>query len=234
MALTNAKTILKPRDQLDKSETWQLLKAPSIIQTALVVAQMTTAFDDVLFEETTVEFVDVSRFESIRVEFWSALGADDETAIVMLYGWHDTGPGHHIGTLGLTLGALTTAATTGWHANARVEQRVKDAFLPGTAYRGVDTITVTIDYELELAVDGAATPIEYQNFRALVSPRLITEAIPHANFNTYLIVDFSRSRYKWLTAVATAVPATASSTVGAVYRPIKYRTERGITVARSQ
>jgi hypothetical protein len=208
-----------------KNENYRLLKTPTIIQTALTVAKLTTDLDDVSADEDTLEAVDVLSYESIRVEFWSALGADDETGIVMLYGWHETGPGHHIGTVGLTLGALTSAASTGWHGNSKVGKSVSGAFAKGTAYRGCDTVTVTIDYELELAVDGAATPIEYQNFRSLVSPRLITEAIPHANFNTYLIVDLSRSRYKWLSAVATAVPATANSTLGAVFRPIKFRKE---------
>ena len=218
-------TKLRQSDATDRSETWQLLKSPTIVQTAVTVAKLCQALEDVSFDEDTVEVVEVSAYELIRVEFWGAIAADATTPVVMLYGWHATGPGAHIGTVTLAHGPFTSAALTGWHAHANVAQSIKNVFLPGTAYRGCDTVTVTTDYELEIIIDGAATPIEYPSFRALQTPRTIADAIPHTDFNTYLNVSFERSRYKWFGALVTTASVTANATLGAIYRPLKYRPE---------
>ena len=224
--------ILRASDATNRSETWQLLKSPTLVQSALAVADLCLHLDDISFADSAlaIEVVDVSLFETIRVEFWGAIAADATTPVVMLYGWHASGPGAHIGTVTLAHGNFTTPALTGWHTDPSTARSIRNVFLEGTAYRGCDTVTVTADYELEIIVDGALTPIEYPSHRALQSPRTIAEAIPQADFNTYLNVSFERSRYKYFGALVTTASATASATLGAIYRPLTYRPEFGNVV----
>jgi len=203
-------------------DSWQLCKSLSIAQTAPTATILSQNIRDAVFVETTFEFIDVSRFEAIRVQVWG-VAADNDAPVIDLYGWSATGPGAHIGKVTLAYGAFTSAATTGFHAAADTHKSIRNAFAAATAYRGCDTYTVTNDYEAELVTDTAATPIHIEQYKSLTAPRTLaaTSVSPvEANLPGFLTVNFARSAYKYF---GIAVTTLAGTTLGAIFRPVKMR-----------
>lgn len=217
-------TILPQDGGLHILGAWQLLKSLSIAQTAITAAKLSQNLRDVSFAESTVEFVDVSAFESIRVQVWG-VASNNDAPVIDLYGWSDTGPGAHIGKVTLAYGNFTSAASTGFHAQTQTSKSIREAFVAGTAYQGCDTYTITADYEQEIyqSVDTAGIPITttFQNFRSINNAAATATVSPlEADFPIFFTVDFSRSRYKYFGVLVTTL---AGTTLGAIYKPIKMR-----------
>lgn len=205
----------------DRSPTadyqWQLLKSPSGAQTILTAAQLSQCLTDVNFTEATVEFLDVERYRSIRMQLWG-VAADTNTATIQLYGWADSGPGSHLAQLTVANGPFTSAATTGFHASAKAHPSIRAAFLPATAYRSCDTYTIALneDYEQEVIRD-SATPVFYQSFNTVRTPSIMAGTSPlHADFPSHVMVDFSHARWKYFGVIVTALTGTSE---GAIFKP---------------
>lgn len=203
---------------------WQLLKSRSIVQTALTAAQLSQNLRDVVAVETTVEVIPVTIFDAIRFQVWGT-ASDNDAPVVDLYGWDEPGPGFHIGKITLAYGNFTSAASTGFHAKAATHSSIRNAFDSATAYRGCDTYTVSNDYEQEMfSYTNATLAAEAgQSHRAIVTPctQAATPLSPiHADFPSYAIVDFRRSRYKYFGVLVTTL---AGTNLGAIFKPVALR-----------
>lgn len=199
---------------------WQACKSLGIAQTLVTAAKLSQAIRDVSFAEDNFEFIDVSSFDTIRLQVWG-VAADNDAPVIDLYGWSDQGPGNHIAKVTLAYGNFTSAASTGFHANAQAHESIRQRFAAATAYRGCDTYTVTADYEQEMISDSAVTPIIYQQYRSVVSPGTAAGASPvEADFPGYVTVDFRRSRYKFFCVACTTL---AGTTLGAIFKPVLMR-----------
>lgn len=218
-----AVTFLENDSAPDAQAAWQLLKSRSIAQTALTAAQLSQNLRDVNFAESTVEVIDVSSYDSIRIQVWGE-AANNDAPVIDCYGWSHYGPGHWIGRVTLAYGNFTSAANTGFHAQTATHRSIRNAYLAATAYRGCDTYTVTADYEQELISDSAGTPIFYQQHRTLIAPQTAAGASPIvADFPSYLNVNFDRSKYKYFGVLVTTL---AGTNLGAIFKPLASRREQ--------
>jgi len=212
-----APTFLENHSAPSSQQAWQLLKSPSIVQTALTAAQLSQNLRDVSFVESTVELLDVSSYDSIRMQVWG-VAADNNAPVIDLYGWSHYGPGNYIGRVTLAYGNFASPANTGWHAGVETHAGIRKAFLPGTEYRGCDTYTVT-DYEQEAITDSAG--IFYQQHRSVVAPQTTLGVSPVlADFPGYLNVNFHRSQYKYFAVLVTTLVGTS---LGAIFKPLAFR-----------
>lgn len=194
-----ATRVLRSIDDLAHGQ-WQLLLAPlSTAQTILTVAQVVQNMDANASFTEAIEVLDVHSLAAIEIAAWSAVAANDTTAVVELYGWPKQGPGRHLGTLGLTCGNFTSAASTGWHTIAgNAHASVRGSFLNATAYRGYDTYTETAD----------------------IFGNIVALGTPEANFPCHATLSFLNDGLDFISAVPTTIPATASSTFGMVWRTV--------------
>lgn len=176
---------------------WQLLKSRTIAQTAVTAAKLCQNLKDVSFAEDTFDFVDVSSFGAIRFQVWG-VADNNHTPVIDLYGWHDTGPGAHVGKVTLGYGNFTSAATTGFHANVSTHKSIRDKFDSTVAYRSCDVYTETADYEAAVAVTATA----------------------ETDFPGYVDVDFTNNQYKWF---GVAVTTLAGTNLGAIFKPLSIR-----------
>lgn len=206
---------------------WQTLKAPiTTAETALTAAKLLDDMRAVSADQDTVQIIPVSAFQEIQVMVL-ADGTADQSPVLDLYGWGESGPGRHIGTLTTDISTAAITASTGFHAHARTHKSIRDAFAAATAYKICDQYVVTADYEQERFVDTAVTPIHIQSFRALNVPGTsatggtIGTSTTEANFPQVFNVDFSRSGYSFFGLLPTALDSATS--VGAIFRPVKMR-----------
>lgn len=206
---------------------WQTLKAPiTTAETALTAAKLGQNMRDVSADEDTVEVIPVELYKMIQVMVL-ANGSANQSPVLNLYGWSETGPGHHIGTLTTDLGAGSSPASTGFHAQSETHKSIRDAFAAATAWLIPDQYVVTADYEQQRFVDTAASPIHIQYFRALAVPGTsatggtIGTSTTEADFPMAFNVDFSMSRYKYFGLLPTSLDSATS--VGAVFKPICLR-----------
>ena len=173
---------------------WQLAKRPSIVQTAITAAKLTTGLFDASYAEA-IDVLPVEGFPAIRFQIW-AVGTAAQVPIIDLYGWQHYGPGHHIGTLSCTLATCNSAATTGFHALVgKTHKSITDVFTASSTYLGVSTYTETADYD-----------------------DAITVLTPETNFPSYAIINFAASQYKFFSALVTSLDS--ATTVGAIFRPV--------------
>lgn len=181
----------------------QLLKSPSIAQTALTAAQLMQNFRDVSYAESTVEICPVGSIPAIEVEVLgvAANNAGSVAAATLdLYEFAEAGHGFHVGQVSLVFGNFTTAATTGFHANTKTHAAIRNAFAAGTAYRGVDTYTEVSDYPGSIVV--AATQ--------------------ETDFPGRFIWTFANTNTKYVCALATSLGNAAATSIGAIFKPLGY------------
>lgn len=137
----------------DGINTWQLVKQLSAAQALLSAAELSMCLRDITAHNEAFDVFPVHCFNSLRCSVWG-LGDATDTATVRVYGWDEGGPGHHVATVTCTFGNFTSAATTGFHASPRTHQSIRDAFTPGTAYRGVSTHSDTnVDYDTGITIN---------------------------------------------------------------------------------
>ena len=205
---------------------WQCLKAPiTAAETALTATQlMDDMYGMVPADDNNIQIVPVVAFSSIQCMMLAA-GTADQSPVLELYGWPESGPGHHIGTLttDISTGAMTVSARS-FLASTRTHKTITDAFAAATAWKVADQYVVTADYEQERFLDTAATPIHFQAFRALNVPGTsaiggtIGTATTEANFPQVFNVDFSQSNYSYFAVVPTSLDSATS--VGLIFRAI--------------
>lgn len=191
--------------RIDSRPTWQLLKSPTGVQTAVTAAKLTQSFKDVVFAQDNFEVVDVSNFEAIAVQVWG-VAADGNTFTLELYGWQEGGPGHHIQQMATNIfGNFTSAASVGFHQSDSTHRSIKRAFTAATAYRGADTYLLTTHWTVlkELLVPAVQIPTNIE-----------------ANFPAGFLVDFSTTRFKYFGIASTVMVGTS---VGAIFKPLALR-----------
>lgn len=206
-------------------QQWQCLKAPiGTAETALTAAKLLDDMRAMSAAESTVEVIPVGLFDMIQVMVM-AVGADGQSPVLDLYGWPESGPGHHIGTLTLDLSTAAVTASTGFHTNARTHKSIRDNFAAASTWLIPDQYVVTADYEQERFVDSASVHTQY--FRALSVPGTsaiggtIGTSVTEANFPQVFNVDFSQSKYSFFGVLPTALDSATS--VGAIFRAIRMR-----------
>lgn len=199
--------------------SWQTMKSPvTAAETALTAAKLMQNIRDVSADQDTVQFIPVELFESILV-MPLANGNNDQSPVLQFYGWSDTGPGHHIGTITLDLGNFTSAASTGFHASANTHSSIRNAFAAATAWRPADILTVTADYELEFLADSLGVV----GYHAAFFPYATSTGTqpPVADFPNYLRIDLAKSQYKYCGMLVSALDSATS--VGAIFKPSRFR-----------
>jgi hypothetical protein len=213
--------ILYPDDLGMGPFQYQLLKSQSIAQTAITAAKLSQNLEDVSFDEDTVEFLEVQRYSAIRCQVWG-VAADTNAPVINLYGWPASGPGQRLAVMTLAYGPFVSEdaanAAPGWHAGANAHLSIKKGFDRNIDYRGCDTYTMTTEFGAENIIETG--PLYYQAYRPVISPRLLTDAIPIADFPSYFTVDFSRSNYAYFGVLVTTL---AGTTLGAIFQPLAYR-----------
>ena len=207
---------------------WQCLKAPvTALETALTATKLMDDVRLVQGAEDTFQAIPVSAFDVIQC-MMLANGTADQSPVLQLYGWGETGPGHHIGTLTTDIStAAMTVASASFLASSRTHKSIRDAFAAATAWKVADQYVVTADYEQERLQDSTATPLQYQSFRALNVPG--TSAIGgaigtptvEANFPGVFNVDFSHSDYSYFCVAPSSLDSATS--VGLIFRPIRLK-----------
>lgn len=209
--------------------SWQCLKAPiTAAETALTATQlMDDLFAMVPADDNSVQIIPVFEFDAIQC-MMLADGTADQSPVLNLYGWPESGPGHHIGTLttDISTGAMTVAAAS-FLASSRTHLSIRNAFTAATAWKVADQYVVTADYEQERLTDTTATPLHYQSFRALNVPGTsaiggtIGTSTTEANFPQVFNVEFSHSSYSYFGVMPTALDSATS--VGLIFRPVSIR-----------
>jgi len=206
---------------------WQCLKSPvAAAETALTAAKLLDDMRSVSAVESTVQAIPVSAFTEIQIMVL-ANGTADQSPVLNLYGWGESGPGHHIGTVTTDISAAAITALTGFHASARTHVSIRDAFAATVAWKICDQYVVTADYEQERFIDTAATPIHIQYFRAISVPGTsaiggtIATPTTEADFPQVFNVDFAHSAYSYFALLPTNLDSATS--VGAIFRPVGYR-----------
>ncbi len=198
-----AGTILVP--EVTALNDWQLLKKPTVAQTAYSAADLTENFRDLQDTQpagTTVEALDVSIIGALRFQIWGE-GAANDDPIIDLYGWSDGGPGCHIGKVTTTLGNFVStggAAADGFHKGPTTHQSIRDAFAAATSYRGCDTYVETNDYESAITV--------YANEET---------DFPAAGID----VTFVNSQYQYFIVLVTALDSATN--VGAIFKALSIK-----------
>jgi hypothetical protein len=209
-------TILRPDDNGENRHKWQLLKSPATaVETAITAVKLCQAIQDVSFAQDTLEFLDVSRYRKIAVQFW-AVASEDGTDVVNLYGWGSGGPGGRMAVMTLTHSTATSpAATTGFHVSEHAHESIRGAFDQTATYRTPDTFETETLYERNTvegaAVDGSFHSVNRQTAAAGTTPIL-------ANFPTFMTIDFSMSRWRYFGVAATTLNSTS---LGAIFRPVE-------------
>jgi hypothetical protein len=208
---------------------WQLLKAPiTAAETALTATKL---LDDMRLvvpaDDNSMKVIPVLDFDMIQVMV-IANGTADQSPVLDFYGWPETGPGHHIGTLTTDIStAAMTVASASFLASSRTHISIRDAFAAATAWKIVDQYVVTLDAEQERLQDTTATPLQQQSFRALNVPGVsaiggaIGTSSTEANFPQVFNVDFTHSYYSFFGMVPTSLDSATS--VGAIFRVVKMR-----------
>lgn len=181
---------------------WQLLKKPTVAQTAYVVADLVKPFRELVDSQpagTTVEALDVSIIGALRFQIWG-VGSNNNTPIIDLYGWSDGGPGHHIGKITLGMGNFATAAgtTVSFLKSESTHQSIRDAFAPATSYRGCDLYTETNDYE-----------------------NAITVYTEHTDLPGHADVTFANSQYQYFIVMVTNLGSATN--VGAIFKALSIK-----------
>lgn len=205
---------------------WQLLKAPvTAAETALTATKL---MDDmrsmVPADDNNYRAIPVSAFDAIQC-MMLANGTADQSPVLNLYGWGETGPGHHIGTLTTDIStAAMTVASASFLASSRTSKSIRDAFSSATAWKVADQYVVTLDTEQERITDGT---LQTQVFRALNVPGVsaiggtIGTSSTEANFPQVFNVEFSHSDYSYFAVAITALDSATSA--GLIFRPIRLK-----------
>lgn len=207
---------------------WQCLKAPvTALETALTATKLLDDMRSMSCDESTVQVIPVSAFDVIQC-MMLANGTADQSPVLNLYGWGESGPGHHIGTLTTDIStAAMTVATTSFLASTRTHKSIRDAFTSATAWKVADQYVVTADYEQERITDAT---LHTQVFRALNVPGTsaiggtIGTATTEANFPQVFNVEFSHSDYSFFGVLPTSLDSATS--VGLIFRPIRMKEPR--------
>jgi hypothetical protein len=205
---------------------WQCLKAP--ITTAETALTATKLLDDMRLmvpaDDNSMQVIPVSTFDVIQVMVL-ANGTDDQSPVLNLYGWPETGPGHHIGTLTTDIStAAMTVASASFLASVRTHISIRNAFASATSWKIVDQYVVTLDAEQERITDAT---LHTQVFRALNVPGVsaiggtIGTSPTEANFPQVFNMDFSHSDYSYFGMVPTSLDSATS--VGAIFRQIRMK-----------
>ncbi|KKN35529.1 hypothetical protein LCGC14_0782630 [marine sediment metagenome] len=220
-------TILNPDTDVQAEKKWQLLKSLSGVQTSVNSPRLGQNLNDVSFIQDTIEFLNVSRYEAIKIMILGA-ASDGHNPVLTLYGWDASGPGVFMGSVQATFGTHTSAASTGFHASLETHKSIRAAFLPATEYRLCDTHVVA-DYELEMGIsyeedwDGAGFIANYYTTHKSISSSVAVTGAPPSNANgpIPIIVDFSRSRYEYFGILVPTL--NSATTVGAIWKPLSLR-----------
>jgi hypothetical protein len=208
---------------------WQCLKAPvTAAETALTATKLLDDMRLISAAESTVEVIPVLDFDMIQC-MMIANGTADQSPVLNLYGWGETGPGHHIGTLTTDIStAAMTVASTSFLASSRTHISIRNAFTSATAWKIADQYVVTADYEQERQQDDlTAQNIQTQSFRALNVPGTsafggtIGTATTEANWPQVFNVDFSHSDYSFFGVLPTALDSATS--VGLIFRAVRMK-----------
>lgn len=196
-------SILHP--EVSALNDWQLLKKPTVAQTACTAADLTETIRDLVDTQpagTSIEALEVSIIGALRFQIWGE-GDNNDVPIIDLYGWSDGGPGHHIGKITLAMGNFVStggAAADGFHKSGMAHQSIRDAFAPGTSYRGCDTYTETNDYE-----------------------NAITVYTGEADFPGHADVSFANSQYQYFIVLVTGLGSPAATNVGAIFKALSIK-----------
>ena len=197
--------IIERDDRPSMRFSWQALKAPTGALTAATAAQLTTNLRDVSFAEDTVDFADVSGIQSLAVQIFG-VSANNGTGTLEIYGWNDTGPGHHIAQVTLVFGNFTSAATTGFHAASATASNIRRLFAPATAYQGCDTFAIGAQYGTLIEATTAWNYVQIQ-------------AVAETDFPAEFVVNMHNGRFKYLGVLDTVLSGTS---IGAIYKPLSY------------
>jgi len=187
---------------------WQLLRSPSAAISAIVAARLAENF----YESTsTAQAVSVEAYESILVQAWG-VASDTHTGVISLYGWPESGPGHHLANVTATFCTVQSAALTGFHATDKSHPSIREGFAAATAYNGCDLYALTADYSVNTIETGGI----------LVPSVKLVGGTPEDNFACAgFAIDFSVCRYKFLSAFATTL--TSATSLGLIFRALKMR-----------
>ena len=204
---------------------WQLLKSPiTTAETALTATKLLDDMRLVQAAQDTFEAIPVQDLDVIQVMVL-ANGTADQSPVLDLYGWPETGPGRHIGTLTTDIStAAMTVASTSFLASSRTHFSITNAFSSAIAWKVCDQYVVTLDTEQERITDGT---LHTQVFRALNVPGVsaiggtIGTSSTEANFPQVFNVDFTHSDYSWFCLAPSALDSATS--VGAIFRQVRMK-----------
>lgn len=208
---------------------WQLLKAP--VTAAETAFTATLLMDDmralVPANDTNPKYIGVSAFDSIQC-MMLANGNADQSPTIDFYGWGETGPGTHIGTLTVDIStAAMTVAAASFLASARTHKSITDAFASATAWKVPDQYVVTADYCQHRFTDTTGTPLHIQYFRCLEVPGTsgiggsIGSTPVEADFPGVFNVNLAMNDFSYLCAEITALDSATSA--GLIFRPIRLK-----------
>lgn len=218
-------TILSIDETPSALRGWQLLKAP--ITTGETALTATKLMDDmrsmVPADDNNYKALPVIGLGAIQC-MMLANGNADQSPVVEFYGWGETGPGTHIGTLTVDISTAACTANTSFLANARTHKSIRDAFTSATAWKIPDQYVVTADYCQHRFADTTATPLHIQYFRCLEVPG--TSAIggtigtptTEENFPQVFNINMTMNDFSYLSAAITSLDSATSA--GLIFRPI--------------
>ena len=208
---------------------WQLLKAPvTAAETALTA---TLLMDDmrsiVPANDNNYKVIPVSAFDSIQC-MMLANGTADQSPVLNFYGWGESGPGTHIGTLTTDIStAAMTVASASFLANSKTHKSIRDAFAAATAWKVADQYVVTADYCQHRFTDTTATPLHIQYFRCLEVPGTsgiggtIGTSTTEANFPQVFNINLAMNDFAYLAVAVTSLDSATSA--GLIFRPIRFK-----------
>lgn len=196
-----ASTFIQPDMEPSALESWQLLKTPTVAQSALLAGRLSRNVHDV---NGSPECLDVSPFGAIRFQIWGE-GDNNDVPVIDLYGWQHSGPGVHMGTVTLAMGNFTVVPgqpTKEVFDDAFTHKSIKDAFGSTATYRGCDTYTLTNDFDGGISVSAAQ----------------------EADFpGVGVDVSFASSQYKWFSVMVTNLGTPAATNVGAIFKALSVK-----------
>lgn len=190
---------------IDTTPCWQLLKTPSVNQTAVTAAKLCQAFEDVSFAQDTFEVIDVSMIRTLALQVWG-VASDNNTFTLELYAWPESGPGRHFQQVtGVLSGAVVSTASVGFHQAARTHRTIKAVFDPLTTYIGADTYVAVTTVE--------CYALSFEGFN-----EVRIQADPETDFPAELLVDFDTIRPRYF---GVAVTAQTGTSLGAIFKPLR-------------